>query len=141
MGNDLAALEVKRAELYQQLQETGDFRRGTISVLYRKCGKKNCACTHEGHPGHGPLHLWNATIRGKSYARNVKPGTELEKYLEEIDNHHRFVRLCGEIVETNEQICALRPLPVIADEDELAELKKKQQKRLQGKYKEKWSAS
>jgi hypothetical protein len=27
-------------------------------VTYRKCGKKNDACTRQGHPGHGPL-IWN----------------------------------------------------------------------------------
>lgn len=37
----LSNLERKREQLYNQLQKTGDFRRGTVSVIYRKCGKKN----------------------------------------------------------------------------------------------------
>ncbi len=57
MDETLSSLERKRELLYKQLQETGDFRRGTISVLYRKCGKKNCVCAQEGHPGHGPQYL------------------------------------------------------------------------------------
>ena len=32
MDETLLSLEQKRDNLYQQLQETGDFRRGTISV-------------------------------------------------------------------------------------------------------------
>lgn len=137
MNETLLALEKKRDELYKQLQSTGDFRRGTISVLYRKCGKKNCACAKEGHPGHGPLYLWNATIKGKSYGKNLKLGPEMEKYREEIANHQHFSRLCEEIVLVNEQICSIRPIQVIEDEDEMAMLKKKLQQLFMAKYKKK----
>lgn len=92
MEETIESLEIEREHLYRQLQETGDFRRGIISVVYRKCGKKNCACAKEGHPGHGPQHLWNTTIKGKSYAKSVKLGPELQKYLEEIANHQRYVK-------------------------------------------------
>lgn len=134
MTETLESLEQKREELYRQVQQVGDFRRGIISVVYRKCGKKNCACAREGHPGHGPQHLWNTTIKGKSYAKSVRLGPELQKYLEEIENRHRFEKLCEEIVLVNEQICRLRPVPEMKDEDELAELKKKLQERFSGKY-------
>ncbi len=141
MGETLESLEQRRGQLYRQLMETGDFRRGTISVVYRKCGKKNCVCAGEGHAGHGPLHLWNTTIRGKSYARSVKLGPEMQKYLEEIANHDRFLKLCEEIVEVNERICDLRPVPEVEDEKELTELKKKLQKRFMKKYRTRLSAS
>ena len=141
MGDTLEGLEQKRKHLYGQLRETGDFRRGIISVLYRKCGKKNCVCAQEGHPGHGPLHLWNTTIKGKSYAKSVKLGPELQKYLEEIANRHRFVKLCEELVQTNERICDLRPVPEIKDDKELAALKKKLRKRFMKKYKRKSGGS
>jgi hypothetical protein len=137
MGETLESLERKREHLYRQLRETGDFRRGIISVLYRKCGKKNCVCAQEGHPGHGPLHLWNATIKGKSYAKSVKVGPELQKYLDEIANHQRFVKLCEGLVETNERICDLRPVPEMKDEEELAALKKKLRRRFMKKYRRK----
>jgi hypothetical protein len=65
MEETMESLEKKRENLYRDLREVGDFRRGIISVIYRKCGKKYCACAKEGHPGHGPLHLWNTTIKGK----------------------------------------------------------------------------
>ena len=133
----LADLERKRESLYKQLQEIGDFRRGIISVTYRKCGKKNCACAQEGHPGHGPQHLWNTTIKGKSYAKSLKLGPEMEKYLEEIANHQRFLKLCEEIVELNERICDMRPVRVIEDETGLADLKKKLQQQFMAKYKKK----
>lgn len=137
MNETLSSLERKREQLYKELQETGDFRRGTISAIYRKCGKKNCACAAEGHSGHGPLYLWNATIGGKSYAKNLKLGLEMEKYREEIANHQRFQKLCNEIVVINEQICTMRPVPVMEDEARLAELKKKLQQQFMGKFKKK----
>lgn len=127
---DLESLEEERSRLVRQLAELGDFRRGTISVNYRKCGKANCACARPGHRGHGPQYLWNATIGGRSRARSLRLGPELEKVGREVDNYRRFVRLSGELVRVNERICGLRPARVVEEEGELEELKKK----LRGKY-------
>jgi len=41
-----------------QLAAVGDFRRGSVSKNYRKCGKPNCVCAQPDHPGHGPRFLW-----------------------------------------------------------------------------------
>jgi len=90
-----------------------------------------------GHPGHGPQYLWSATIKGKSYAKNLKMGTELEKFINEIDTYHKFQDLCDEIIQTNEKICNLRPVPEVADESEAERLKKKLQNRFRQKYKKK----
>lgn len=135
MEETIESLERQREHLYRQLQEVGDFRRGIISVIYRKCGKKNCACAKAGHPGHGPQHLWNTTIKGKSYAKSLKLGPEMQKYLDEIASHRRFMELCEEIVVINERICDLRPIPEVKDDKELSELKKKLQERFMKKYK------
>jgi len=141
MGDTLESLEQKRDHLYGQLRETGDFRRGIISVLYRKCGKKNCACAQEGHPGHGPLHLWNTTIKGKSYAKNLKLGPELEKYIQETGNYKEFVKLSEELVQISEKICELRPVREIEDGGELEELKKKLLERFRKRFKKRWTGS
>jgi len=135
--SELADMERKRENLYKQLEEVGDFRRGIVSVTYRKCGKKNCACAQEGHPGHGPQYLWNTTIKGKSYAKNLKLGPEMEKYREEIANRQHFQKLCDEIVEVNERICDMRPVPEVNDDKELAALKKKLQQMFIKKSKKK----
>lgn len=135
MEETIESLAKKREDLYQQLKETGDFRRGIISVIYRKCGKSNCACAKEGHPGHGPQHIWNTTIKGKSYAKSLKLGLEMQKYLDEIANHQKFLKLCQEIVVVNERICELRPVPEVTDDKELSDLKKKLQERFTKKYK------
>jgi len=129
MRETLEALQWQRTQLYQQLQALGDFRPGTISVNFRKCGKKNCACARAGHAGHGPQYLWNTTQGGESRAQNLRLGAELEKVRKEVDNHHIFLRLCQQLVEVNEKICRLRPVKQIEDEKELEALKKKLQKR------------
>lgn len=127
MEETIESLEAQRKALYQRLQDLGDFRRGSISVNYRKCGRKNCACAKPGHPGHGPQYLWNTTIKGTSYARNVHFGPELQKYREETNNYREFLKLCEEVVRLNERICDLRPVAEIEDPKELGELKKKLQ--------------
>lgn len=134
MNESLNRLESKRKSLYKKLEEIGDFRRGTISVNYRKCGKKNCICTKPGHPGHGPQYLWNTTVKGKSYAKNLKIGPELQKYMEEIANYKSFLKLYDELVRVNEKVCDLRPIPKIEDKNEADELKKKLQMLLRKKY-------
>ena len=137
MSETLSSLEKKREQLYKLLQATGDFRRGTISVVFSKCGKKNCACAKAGHPGHGPRYLWNATIGGKSCAKNLNLGTEMDKYREETCSYNSFMAICDEIIAINEQICNLRPVRVIEDENELATLKKKLQQMFMAKLKKK----
>jgi hypothetical protein len=137
MEETLESLEKKRKDLYQKLERLGDFRRGTISVNYRRCGKKKCICTKPGHPGHGPQYLWNTTIKGKSYAKNLRLGPELEKYTKQTANYRSFLKLSEELVQVNERICALRPVREIEDRRELEDLKKK----LLGIFRKRWTES
>lgn len=124
MEETIEALQQQKKSLYHKLEKVGDFRRGIVSVNYRKCGKQNCVCAKKGHPGHGPRYLWNATIKGKSYAKDIKLGPEAKKYIEETENYRTFVRLCDEIVQVNERLADLRPIPEVKDISELERLKK-----------------
>lgn len=134
MQESLEALEVRRSKLWEQVQDVGDFRPGTISVNFRKCGRGNCACSRPGHPGHGPQYLWNTTSGGQSRAQNLRMGPELEKVRKEVENHRVFLRLCKELVQVNEKICRLRPVEEIGDEKELEALKKKLQRQFSGRW-------
>jgi hypothetical protein len=129
----------QRQSLFKELAKVGNFRRGTISINYRKCGKKNCACAKEGHPGHGPQFLWSTTIKGKSHTKQLKVGPELQKYIEENDNYRTFQRLCNEIITTSEKLCDLTPVSEVGDDTELEELKKNLWRRFAGRYKKKWT--
>lgn len=137
MKENLDILERKRESLYRKLHDLGDFRRGMVSDNFRKCGKSNCVCAGENHPGHGPQHLWNATIDGKSHAKNLKDGPELRKYLNETANYRLFRALCEEIVKVNEDICNTRPLSDDDSDSEQATLKKKSRTRSTGRSKTK----
>ena len=108
-GRDLAWLERRRAELFGLISQVGDFRRGALNAVWRKCGKPNCACTRPGHRGHGPQ--WNLTRRigGKTVNVHLKPGPELEKARAGVAEHQRFAALVGEVSQVSEAICAARP--------------------------------
>ncbi len=141
MEETLEGLEKKRKELYRKLEALGDFRRGTISVNYRKCGKKKCVCSNPGHPGHGPQYLWNTTIKGKSYAKNLRLGPELEKYMKETGNYRNFLNLSAQLVQVSERICALRPVREIEDRRESEDLKKKLLEIFRKRFRKRWTES
>jgi len=115
--DELAELELRRSELYAELGRVGDFRRGSLNEVRRKCGKPNCACAVPGHPGHGPQ--WNLTRKagGRTRTVHLRPGPELEKARREVLEYERFRDLVGQVTEVNEAICAARPAgPGEADE-------------------------
>ena len=108
-GRDLAWLERRRAELFGLMSQVGDFRRGALNAVRRKCGKPNCACAQPGHRGHGPQ--WNLTRRigGRTVNVHLKPGPELDKAEREVAEHQRFAALVEEVAAVSEAICAARP--------------------------------
>jgi hypothetical protein len=57
---------------------SGDFRRGSLNEVRRKCGKPGCACAAPDHPGHGPQ--WNLTrkLEGRRGRCNFN-GQQIEK--------------------------------------------------------------
>jgi hypothetical protein len=105
----LPELEAERDQLFGRLAGVGDFRRGSVSVNYRKCGKPNCACAASDHPGHGPRFLWTRSQgRRKRVGRQLSAG-EVEKVRREIARHAEFTAVVEQIVEVNERICEGRP--------------------------------
>ena len=107
-------LERQRSHLYQDLAQSGDLRRGSVGVTYRRCGRANCACADPDHPGHGPRHRLTRSVDGKTESKQLHPGPELEKVTREVANYRRFVALSQQIVDVNEQICEARPVAALA---------------------------
>ena len=105
----LPALEAERDRLYAQLSTVGDFRRGSVSENWRKCGKPNCACAAPDHPGHGPRFLWTRTARGRGTVGRQLAAGEVDKVRREVGRHAEFAAICGQIAEVNEKICEARP--------------------------------
>jgi len=133
MSKTLQELESLRDELRRQLFRIGDFQPGTIYPRFRKCGKKNCVCARSGHLGHGPQYLRTTAKGGKNRAENLRIGPELEKAVKEAENYQHFVSLCKELVDVNEQICKLRPVKEVRNQEELESLKKKLRKQFAGR--------
>jgi uncharacterized protein DUF6788 len=106
---DVAGLEAERARLYAELSGTGDFRRGTLRAVFRKCGKPNCRCARPGDPGHGPQWNWVRWAGGKTVTAHPRPGPELEKARRESAQWERFRELTSRIEAVNEAICDARP--------------------------------
>jgi hypothetical protein len=108
-GEPLDDLERQRAALYEQLAGTGDFRPGSVSETWRRCGKPNCACAAPDHPGHGPRFLWTRSAgRRKTVGRQLAAG-EVEKVRREVARHAEFATAVEQIIEVNERICEARP--------------------------------
>jgi hypothetical protein len=106
----LAEMERRREELYRELGQVGDFRRGSLNEVRRKCGKPNCACAAPGHPGHGPQYNLTRSEGGRTRARHLRPGPELDKVRREVAEYERFRDLVGQVTAVNEAICDARPV-------------------------------
>jgi hypothetical protein len=106
---DLAGLEAERSRLYAELGGVGDFRRGALSAVFRKCGRPNCRCAQPGERGHGPQWNWTRWAGGKTVTTHPRPGPELDKARREAAEWERFRSLTGQIEQVNEAICDTRP--------------------------------
>ena len=105
----LPELEAERDRLYAQLSGVGDFRRGSVSENYRKCGKANCACAQPDHPGHGPRFLWTRSARGRGTVGRQLAAGEVARVRREVGRHAEFTAISDQIAEVNEKICEARP--------------------------------
>jgi|SRR5690348_2117881 uncharacterized protein DUF6788 len=103
-------LEAERDRLYAQLAVTGDFRRGSVSENWRKCGKPNCACAQPGHAGHGPRFLWTRAARGRGTVGRQLTAGEVDKVRREVARHAEFTATVEQLAEVNEKICEARPV-------------------------------
>lgn len=112
-GMDLAGLQARRAVLFAELAQVGDFRRGSLNAVRRKCGKANCACAAPGHAGHGPQYNLTRWVGGKTVNVRVRPGPELAKTEREVAAWARFQGLVEAIAAVNEAICAARPVAAL----------------------------
>jgi hypothetical protein len=106
----LPEMEAQRDQLFEQLLAVGDFRPGSVSENYRRCGKPNCGCARPEHPGHGPRLLWTRhDAGGKTVGRQLSAG-EVDKVRREVEAYHRFTQISAQLALVNEAICEARPV-------------------------------
>jgi len=109
MPDPLPALEAKREAILRQLAQLGDMRRGTITEVFRSCGKPGCCCSAPRHPGHGPYYAFTTKVEGKTKTLQLRAGPRLTKLEREVETYKRFRALTQELLEVNQAICDARP--------------------------------
>ena len=57
--------------LREQLAKTGYICTGSITTVYRKCGKPYCYCAKDENAVHGPYNVWTRKAKGKTVTRNL----------------------------------------------------------------------
>lgn len=104
MENIIDKLHVQKETTLQQIRELGDFRQGSLSPRYRKCGKPYCHCAKEGSKGHGPLWMTTRSIKGKTISKAI-PQEKVDTTFKQIETFHNFQNLVHEYIKTNIKIC------------------------------------
>lgn len=129
MSDPLAKLQAQRAKLLARLAQIGDMRRGSITETYRRCGKQSCHCAAPQEPGHGPFYAFTVKVQGKTKTLQLRPGPQLAKIAQEVENYRAFRATCEELWEVSERICEARPVEESDQGFDLAGWKKKLRRR------------
>ena len=125
MPLSLADVEQRRQEIVRQIAQLGDLRAGSVTSTSGRCGKPGCRCHQPGQPGHGPNLRLTYKVAGKSVSESLPTPAAIHKAEHEIAEFRKFQQLSREFVETNAEICRLRP----ADNETPTEQEKKRRKR------------
>ncbi|MFH1090196.1 MAG: DUF6788 family protein [Pseudomonadota bacterium] len=138
MQSEQAKTKERYRLLVEELKGIGGFRRGSVNVFYRKCGKKGCVCNQEGHPGHGPQTTLTFKHQGKTSARNLPSAAAVRLVKKQIENHDRFQEWCRKWVELNEERSDLELDEVLSEsqgdeEQHQKKLRRRSKKRFSGR--------
>src|SRR5437660_7176041 len=105
----LPDFEQRRQKIAQQINQLGDLRAGSVTSTSGRCGKPGCRCHQPGQPGHGPNLRLTYKIAGKSASESLPTPAAIHKAEREVAEFRKFQQLSREFVETNAEICRLRP--------------------------------
>ncbi len=117
MGKDYSTMTVRQLEelrslVLDRIAAVPQFRRGSLQVGYRKCGKPRCRCARPGEQGHGPRGLWTRTAKGAGGSRGQYiPVDQIDQVRGELDNYAQFAALVEDYIEVNEELCKARVGP------------------------------
>ena len=129
MLDSLVELENRRAAVQLEISRLGDMRSGSITGTGGRCGNPHCHCHRAGDSGHGPYYRLTRKVKGKTVTETLSSPASLAKAQREVAECRRFRELGEQLLDVNEQICALRP----PEETTLSTLEKKLPKRSKGK--------
>ena len=109
-SSPLPSLASRRDELLRSIAAIADCRPGSLVESYRKCGKPNCRCAAQDHPGHGPVWQLTTKVEGKTRTRRVTPD-ELDTVRAQTAEYRRLRSLYRELLDVSEQLCEARLQP------------------------------
>lgn len=109
MPRSLADFEQRRQQIVHQIAQLGDLRSGSITSTSGRCGKPSCRCHQPGQSGHGPNLRLTYKVDGKSVSESLPTPAAIHKAEREVGEFRKFQQLSREFVETNSEICRLRP--------------------------------
>ena len=125
MTHSLADFEQRRQAIAQQVAQLGDLRAGSITSTSGRCGKPGCRCHQPGQPVHGPNLRLTYKVDGKTVSESLPTPAAIHKAQREVAEFRKFQQLTREFVETNAEICQLRPTE---DEPQTDQEKKRQRR-------------
>lgn len=125
MPHSLSDFEHRRQEITKQIAQLGDLRAGSVTSTSGRCGKPGCRCHQPGQPGHGPNLRLTYKVAGKSISESLPTPATIHKAEREVAEFRKFQQLSREFVETNAEICRLRP----AEDEPPTDQEKKRRKR------------
>ena len=114
MADTVEKLESDRAALVEKLKATADMRRGSISEVFRKCGKDNCRCADASAVGHGPYYAYTRKVEGKTKTLQMRAGPLLSKIEREVEAGRQFRITCDQLLDVSEALCETRPVEASA---------------------------
>jgi hypothetical protein len=109
MTRTLDDLQQRRREIAQQIALLGDLRAGSVTSTSGRCGKPSCRCHQPGQPGHGPNLRLTYKVGRKSVSESLPTPAAIHKAEREVAEFRRFQQLSREFVDTNAEICRVRP--------------------------------
>jgi hypothetical protein len=96
-ADEPAELERRRALLYVELAQLGDFRSGSLNEVRRKCGKPNCTCAAPRYAGHGPQSNLMRKSEAQTRTTHLRPEPDLGKAWREVAEYKRFRDLVAQV--------------------------------------------
>ena len=120
MTNTVEKLESDRAALLEKLRVAADMRRGSITEVFRRCGKDNCRCADASDPGHGPYYAYTRKVGGKTKTVQLRAGPLLSKIEREVVAGREFRATCDRLLDVSEALCEARPVEAAADAPSVA---------------------
>lgn len=119
----------KREEMMRELQQIGEMRRGTINEVFKRCGRPNCACSREDHPGHGPIFTLTHKEKGVTKTKSLPNAAAVKLAKQQIENHRRFLEWSKKWVKLNEEASDLKLEQALSGEESEPTSRKKKSRR------------